>query len=134
MNIIQRGAAFLLRTQNKDGSWYAKSRAMKIQPYFESGFPYGHDQWISQTATSWATIGLSLTAQEPPAVATSISWEDTLASLWAWRATNRFPVISAWLSSLRVTRVSSHAMTSADRRASTGPFPAAALAARAIRA
>jgi hypothetical protein len=66
---LQRGAAFLLRTQEKDGSWYVKSRAMKIQPYFESGFPYGHDQWISQTATSWAAIGLSLTAQEPPVVA-----------------------------------------------------------------
>jgi len=68
---LQRGAAFLLRTQDKDGSWYVKSRAMKIQPYFESGFPYGHDQWISQTATSWAVIGLSLTAQEPPVVATA---------------------------------------------------------------
>ena len=33
---------------------------MKIQPYFESGFPYGHDQWISQAATAWATIGLAL--------------------------------------------------------------------------
>ena len=59
---LQRGTAFLLRTQNEDGTWHVKSRAMKIQPYFESGFPYGHDQWISQTATAWAVIGLSLTA------------------------------------------------------------------------
>jgi hypothetical protein len=68
---LQRGTGFLLRTQNADGSWYVKSRAMKIQPYFESGFPHGHDQWISQTATSWATMALSLTAQEPPVVATT---------------------------------------------------------------
>jgi ankyrin repeat protein len=68
---LQRGAGFLLRTQDKDGAWHVKSRAMKIQPYFESGFPYGQDQWISQTATSWATMALSLTAQEPPAVATA---------------------------------------------------------------
>jgi ankyrin repeat protein len=61
---FQRAIAFLLRTQNDDGTWYVKSRAMKIQPYFESGFPYGHDQWISQTATAWAVIGLSLTAPE----------------------------------------------------------------------
>jgi ankyrin repeat protein len=54
----QRGAAFLVRTQREDGSWHVKSRAMKIQPYFESGFPYGHDQWISQAATAWATMGL----------------------------------------------------------------------------
>jgi hypothetical protein len=68
---LHRGAGFLLRTQDKDGSWHVKSRAMKIQPYFESGFPYSHDQWISQTATSWATMALSLTAQESPVVATA---------------------------------------------------------------
>ena len=61
---IQRASAFLLRTQRGDGSWYVKSRAMKIQPYFESGFPYGHDQWISQAATAWATIGLARAAAE----------------------------------------------------------------------
>jgi hypothetical protein len=58
---LQRGAAFLLRTQHGDGSWHVTSRAMKIQPYFESGFPYGHDQWISQAATAWATLGLVMT-------------------------------------------------------------------------
>jgi hypothetical protein len=51
-----------VRTQRDDGSWFVKSRAMKIQPYFESGFPYGHDQWISQAATAWATIGLASAA------------------------------------------------------------------------
>ena len=65
---LQRGAGFLLRTQDGDGSWHVKSRAMKIQPYFESGFPHGHDQWISQAGTAWATMALSLTAQEPPVV------------------------------------------------------------------
>ena len=59
---LQRGAAFLLRTQEDDGTWYVKSRAMKIQPYFESGFPHGHDQWISQTATAWAAMGLTVVA------------------------------------------------------------------------
>jgi hypothetical protein len=56
-----KGVAFLLRTQAPDGLWYVKSRAMKIQPYFESGFPYGHDQWISQAGTAWATIALATT-------------------------------------------------------------------------
>ncbi len=64
--VIQRGSEFLLRTQNQDGSWYVKSRAMKIQPYFESGFPYGHDQWISHIGTAWAAMALSLTASEQP--------------------------------------------------------------------
>jgi hypothetical protein len=59
---LQRGAAFLLGTQQQDGTWHVKSRAMKIQPYFESGFPYEHDQWISQTATAWAAMALAVMA------------------------------------------------------------------------
>jgi hypothetical protein len=62
---IRRGVAFLVGTQAQDGSWFVKSRAMKIQPYFESGFPYGHDQWISQSGTAWATLALSVAAPEP---------------------------------------------------------------------
>jgi ankyrin repeat protein len=64
---MQRGVAFLLRTQRDDGSWFVKSRAMKIQPYFESGFPYGHDQWISHAGTAWATLGLASAALDEPA-------------------------------------------------------------------
>ena len=62
---LQRGASYLLRTQQADGSWYVRSRAMKIQPYFDSGFPYEHDQWISAAATAWAAMGLTATALEP---------------------------------------------------------------------
>jgi ankyrin repeat protein len=67
---LQRGAAWLRRTQHEDGSWHVKSRAMKIQPYFESGFPHGDDQWISQAATAWATVGLTATAIDEPEVGT----------------------------------------------------------------
>jgi ankyrin repeat protein len=64
---VQRGIAYLLRTQAEDGTWHVKSRAMKIQPYFESGFPYGHDQWISQSATAWAAMALTVTdSQDSP--------------------------------------------------------------------
>jgi len=55
----RRGTQYLLDTQAADGSWHVVSRAAKIQPYFESGFPYGGDQWISSAATSWATMALS---------------------------------------------------------------------------
>jgi hypothetical protein len=58
---VHRGVTYLLRTQADDGTWHVRSRAMKIQPYFESGFPYGHDQWISQTATAWAAMALTVT-------------------------------------------------------------------------
>lgn len=58
-DVYRRGVEFLLRTQMDDGSWLAKTRAAGFQPYFESGFPSGHDQWISQSGTSWAAIALS---------------------------------------------------------------------------
>lgn len=56
----RRGIEFLLRTQVEDGSWPVESRAVPIQPYFESGFPYGVNQWISAAATGWATTALAL--------------------------------------------------------------------------
>jgi hypothetical protein len=60
----QKGLNFLLATQAEDGSWHVHSRAAKFQPYFESGFPYGHDQWISSVGTAWAANALAL-ALEP---------------------------------------------------------------------
>jgi ankyrin repeat protein len=53
------GVSFLLRTQFPDGSWYVRSRVPKFQPYFQSGFPFDHDQWISSTATSYAVMALA---------------------------------------------------------------------------
>lgn len=58
---FRNGVQFLLRTQAEDGSWYVRSRSVKFQPYFESGFPYGHDQWISASATAWAALALTQT-------------------------------------------------------------------------
>jgi hypothetical protein len=57
--VYRKGVAFLLRTQFPDGSWYVRSRAPKFQPYFQSGFPFGHDQWISSIATSFAVMALA---------------------------------------------------------------------------
>lgn len=57
----QRGIDFLLRTRHADGTWYVRSRAPKVQPYFESGFPYGDDQWISAAGTAWASTALATT-------------------------------------------------------------------------
>jgi hypothetical protein len=54
----QRGVAYLLQTQLPDGSWHVKTRSFPFQEYFESGFPHGHDQWISATATGFATVAL----------------------------------------------------------------------------
>ncbi len=56
----QKGVQYLLSTQRADGSWYVKSRAPKFQPFFDGGFPYGHDQWISSMATGWAATALAM--------------------------------------------------------------------------
>jgi hypothetical protein len=53
-----RGTSYLLKTQQEDGSWYVKTRAMAFQPYFDSGFPHAYDQWISAAGSSWATLAL----------------------------------------------------------------------------
>jgi ankyrin repeat protein len=58
-DVYKKGIKFLLSTQASDGSWHVSSRATKFQIYFESGFPYGHDQWISTMATGWAVAALS---------------------------------------------------------------------------
>jgi hypothetical protein len=54
-----KGVQVLLRSQAADGSWHVRSRALPIQPFFESGFPYGHDQFVSAAATGWATAALA---------------------------------------------------------------------------
>ena len=55
----QSGVAFLLKTQLVDGTWKVKSRSKPFQPYYESGFPHEKDQFISISATGWATAALA---------------------------------------------------------------------------
>lgn len=56
---VKNGIGYLLRTQARDGSWHVRTRSIWFQPYFESGFPYGHDQWISTAGTAWASMALA---------------------------------------------------------------------------
>ena len=39
--VYLKGVSFLRRTQLEDGSWHVRSRSVKLQPYFESGSPWG---------------------------------------------------------------------------------------------
>jgi hypothetical protein len=57
----KRGIQYLLNTQLADGSWYVRSRSLPFQPYFESDFPHGADQFISAAATNWAAMALAHT-------------------------------------------------------------------------
>jgi hypothetical protein len=58
--VFRKGMDYLLRTQASDGSWHVRSRAIWLQPYFDSGFPYGQDQFISTAGTAWATLALTV--------------------------------------------------------------------------
>ena len=71
----QRGIAYLLKTQAPDGTWHVSSRlhppAPVSPPYFDAGYPNGHDQFLSMQAASWAVMALSYalepgTRVEPP--------------------------------------------------------------------
>jgi N-acyl-D-amino-acid deacylase len=62
---FQRGMKYLLGTQQEDGSWHVRGRALPVQPLFESGFPHGRDQWISAAGTSWAVMALSVALPAP---------------------------------------------------------------------
>jgi len=59
----QRGIEWLLKTQAADGSWHTKTRlyppAPLSPPYFESGLPYGHDQFLSAQGGGWAVMALA---------------------------------------------------------------------------
>jgi ankyrin repeat protein len=59
----QRGVQFLTSTQAADGSWHVASRlkppAPVSPPYFETGYPYGHDQFISAMGASRAVMALA---------------------------------------------------------------------------
>jgi ankyrin repeat protein len=72
-----RAMQYLLETRLPDGSWHVRSRAPKLQPYFQSGFPYDHDQWISASGTAWAAMALSF----------SMNWSNSLGELYSTRRT-----------------------------------------------
>ncbi len=57
--VYQAGLTFLLTTQAADGTWHEKSRSLEFQPYFETGYPYKHDQWISAAGAAYAVLAIS---------------------------------------------------------------------------
>jgi ankyrin repeat protein len=59
---LGRAVAYLLGTQQPDGSWHVTTRRTVSEglPYFETGYPHGKDQFISYTGAGWATTALAL--------------------------------------------------------------------------
>jgi len=57
--VYQKGIEYLMKTQTDEGAWVVKTRSFPIQPYIETDFPpYDYNQFISATASNWATIAL----------------------------------------------------------------------------
>jgi Squalene-hopene cyclase C-terminal domain/Prenyltransferase and squalene oxidase repeat len=61
----QAGLNYLLSTQASDGTWHVKTRALPLQPYFETGYPYEHDQWISSAGAAYATMAMVAAIEAP---------------------------------------------------------------------
>ena len=55
----RKGIDYLLRNQYEDGSWFVKTRSFPTQPHFESGYPFGYNQWISAAGACWATLAIA---------------------------------------------------------------------------
>lgn len=62
--VYRKGVRYLLRSQAADGTWHVMTRSIWTQPYFDAGFPYGQEQFISAAGTAWASIALSLAAED----------------------------------------------------------------------
>ena len=56
-----KGVRFLQQNQYQDGSWLVKTRSYPTQTYFESGYPFGNNQFISAGAASWSALAISYT-------------------------------------------------------------------------
>lgn len=64
--VYKAGVAFLLRTQDPDGSWFVNKRAMPANNYLDAGFPHGESQYSSFNGTCWATLALLETFGSSP--------------------------------------------------------------------
>lgn len=57
-----KGVRFLISNQAADGTWHVRSRMLSpaevSPPYFETGFPYKKDQFLSYAGSAWATMAL----------------------------------------------------------------------------
>ncbi len=89
----QRGIAYLLKTQAPDGTWHVASRLHPPAPvspaYFETGHPYGHDQFISTAGESLAVMALA-TALGPAKSSPVVLKEAEPASIEPWAETLLF--------------------------------------------
>jgi ankyrin repeat protein len=89
----RRGIAWLVSHQAPDGSWHVASRLhppAQVSPaYFESGYPYGHDQYLSASAASYAITALSNALGSPQDSGTP-PWKQDVTGVAPWAETVLF--------------------------------------------
>jgi ankyrin repeat protein len=94
----RRGVEYLLKAQAPDGSWRLTSRlrppAPLSPPYFDAGYPEGHDQFISMTAASWAVMALAYALPPRRPVAPSALPETLPANVEPWVETIVFGTVA----------------------------------------
>lgn len=59
--VYKKGVQWLLGNQLADGSWFAPTRAVPIQPHTFESFPHGWHQFASAGGSSWAALALLFT-------------------------------------------------------------------------
>src|SRR5947207_13850424 len=64
--LYQKGVQWLLRNQLADGSWFAPTRAVPVQPHAFERFPNGWHQFVSHAASCWPTMALRCPLQGAP--------------------------------------------------------------------
>jgi hypothetical protein len=91
--VWKRGINYLVSTQAADGSWHVASRLhppAQVSPaYFESGYPGGHDQYLSASGASFAIIALA-TALGPGKDSATPAWKEEVAGVEPWAETVLF--------------------------------------------
>jgi ankyrin repeat protein len=91
--VWKRGIDYLLGTQAPDGTWHVASRLHPPAPvspaYFETGHPYGHDQFISMMGESLAVMALATTLG-PAKPATPVLKETEPGAIEPWAETLLF--------------------------------------------
>jgi hypothetical protein len=60
-NGYSMGVRYLMQNQYQDGSWLVRTRSYPTQPYFESGYPFGNNQFLSAGAASWSAMAIAYT-------------------------------------------------------------------------
>jgi ankyrin repeat protein len=110
----QKGIDYLLASQKTDGSWHVVSRmhppAQVSPPYLETGYPYGHDQFISSMGACYAVMALAR-ALGPAGSAKAPALTATMPNTEPWMETALFGSAAELKAALDSKKLNPNAVT-----------------------